>query len=249
VSLTVSLRGRGNLWDVANPIEGIEFADAEAFPHPPTLEITPGTQLSVQRVFRTDLVPRSEGALTIPEIAIPYFDPRTRAYAYAITAAARVDVTPRESVSGALNEAATGKGPTTAIEPPSRGTATRLSPGPTLAMIAALCVTILLCLYTLRRRKAGNATRAALDAARAASNTGDRDGEAAVLARALREALARHIDDVNTQSPEQLVARGGHTARVERALRVLEAVEGVRFDPRAKLPDRDAIERALAQLG
>ena len=81
--LWILVQGLANLWAIDAPLREGDLPGAEVFAERPGLEIDAGRDLAVRRTFRYRLVPRRTGALEIPEVAIPYFDPATGRYALA----------------------------------------------------------------------------------------------------------------------------------------------------------------------
>ncbi len=238
VRLIVSLRGGGNLWDVQDPFAGFESPAAEWFATRPVLKLLPGTRLGVQRLFEYDLVPHRAGTLNIPALQIPYYDPVGRAYEAASAARIRVAVEPRSPVSPALP-------PSQPLAEPSIEAVDGGWIG--LALLGSVTVAAATAAISLRRRASGSAARDEIDAARAAHATGDRDAEAAALARALRAALRPHLAADAARASEKL-ARAGPEARVAAALQALAAVERARFDPSALLPHPTEVERTIGKL-
>jgi hypothetical protein len=107
----------------------------------------------------------------------------------------------------------------------------------------------LLALVARRRRLAsGGGVSDALAEAAAAERAGHAEASAAALARALRAGLARHLPEAERRTPEQRLAGASLSAPVRAALELLAEVERARFDPAARAPEREAIERVLAQL-
>lgn len=241
--LSVRMRGSGNLWDAGDPLAGRQaLGSAELIRLEPEQDLQRGEALGVGRLFRYDLVPREPGALHVPELRVPYFDPATGEYAVAVAAPLVVDVAPRQPAasSGASPEAPEGPGPP---QPPSA--AGRLWS----AALAALVAAAGLCAWLWRRR--GPRTPqpgAALAAAARASAGGDQAAAGAALARALRAALARHLSGVRHRTPEELLAEPDLPTPLRDAARLLAAVERARFDPEAPPPDARQVERAVAAL-
>ena len=92
--LWILVQGRGNLWAIEAPLREGDLPGVEVFAERPGLEIEAERELAVRRTFRYRLVPRRTGALDIPEVAIPYFDPATGSYALARGAARTLRVEP-----------------------------------------------------------------------------------------------------------------------------------------------------------
>ncbi|MDJ0867539.1 MAG: BatD family protein, partial [Myxococcota bacterium] len=93
VSLTVTLRGPGNVWSAEPPYDAArDFPGVDVFPRPATLHREAGDRLVVRRGFGFDLVPRQTGTLEIPATRIAYFDPEAGSYAAVELPAHRVQV-------------------------------------------------------------------------------------------------------------------------------------------------------------
>jgi hypothetical protein len=242
VRIGVTLLGEGNVWDAPEPFpDDAAFAGAEVFRRRPDEVLEPGRRLAVRRRFAYDVVPRREGALRIPALRVPYLDPVTRRAALAQAAAVEVGVLPRAAAPEAGGPPTAGPSP---APPPAAGSA-RLA----RAALALLCVGLGVAggIALLRRRRGASPVGSALADARAARARGERDAEAAALARALRAALARQVPGAERLAPEQIreAAPAGAAAAAARAL---EDLERARFDPTAPRPDPAAAERALAGL-
>jgi hypothetical protein len=171
-------------------------------------------------------------------LQIPYYDPVGRAYEAAKAPRIRVAVEPRSAAPPALP-------PSQPLAEPSIEAVDGGWIG--LALLGSVTVAAAIAAISLRRRASGLAARDEIDAARAAHATGDRDAEAAALARALRAALRPHLAADAARASEKL-ARAGPEARVAAALQALAAVERARFDPSALLPHPTEVERTIGQL-
>jgi hypothetical protein len=79
------------------------------------------------------------------------------------------------------------------------------------------------------------------------AEAGSVEARARELDRALRSALARHVADAASVTPQELLARSPGPAVASAAI-LLEALERARFDPGASLPDVAAVQRALDTL-
>ena len=229
--LEVSLRGSGNLWDARDPLasapglEGIEL-----FPARPRLELEPGVQLAVRRIFAYDAVPSREGRLVIPALRIPWFDPEQRSYRFAASPELALQVGPRPA------------------EPAQRATKPepdRAPAGPRglwLGTLAALAAAGLL-VWALRRGRSGDRRSAALAEL---SGAGD---EPARLARALRVSLEPRISGARSAPVEELSAPAGAEPAVADALALLAQLERSRFDPQAPPVPRERVREAIQALG
>jgi hypothetical protein len=237
VRLIVSLRGGGNLWDVQDPFAGLESSAAGWFATRPVLKLLPGTRLGVQRLFEYDVVPHRAGTLNIPALRISYYDPVGRAYETAEAARIRVAVEPRRAAPPLLPSQPLADRSIEAVDSDWLG----------VALLGSVTVVAVIAAISLRRRASGSAARNEIDTARVAHAAGDRDAEAAALARALRAALRPHLAADAAMASERL-ARGSREAGVAAALQALAAVERAQFDPSALLPDPAEVERAIAAL-
>jgi len=241
VRLAVMLRGSGNLWDAPDPL-ALEGADAELFRHRPVRRLEPGSRLLVRVHFVYDLVPRRAGTLLVPSIRVPYFDPETRRYEVASAPAVAVAVNVAVDAAGeGARDAATGAATGHDAEPPGTGGGSWLAVG--LGLVAGAAVAF----AWVRRRRRRGASAEALAAADDARDRGDREGEAAALARALREELADGIPGARSLAAEEILERVAAPAAA-RAARLLAEVDRARFDPSATPPTRAAVERALGEL-
>jgi hypothetical protein len=237
LELTVSIRGAGNLWDIADPLPRSNAPERpEIFARTPELDLRPGVRLGVQRIFRYDVVPRSVGTLAIPAVELVYYDPATQAYKVARTPAKQV----------AVNAAAP---PATRATPGDRAPASEPSAPadpssnpmwPIAGAIAA--VAIAFGFYRTRRPARSDPVLNALRNADRAAADGDAGRESAELANALRSALASHVDDPDADPPENA------SAPVVAACEVLRALERARFDRAAEPPQRSAVRAALRAL-
>lgn len=246
VRLAIALRGPGNLWDAPDPISGwANRTDADWFRRTPELHLESGTSLRVRRHFAYDVVPREIGTLTLPEIRIPYFDPESGRYAAAAAPAVTVIVMPPELSRAPREDDASV--PAVRGEPAAPGTPTRARAWVAWGLAATLVLGAGAGLVLVRRRRAGRAGTA-LAAAEAARARGDREGEAAALARALREALARRLPEARTMAPEEILALPSLSPAQRGGAQRLAELERARFDPTARAPDPVAVERTLTEL-
>ena len=238
VRVGLMLRGAGNLWVFDSPFPA-ELEGAELFLQRPELVLERGRSLFLRRHFVYDLVPRKVGTFRLPSPAIPYFDPERGAYAMARAEMPSVVVHPRAAPGAQPGVPGDRSAPLprdrpmsqTAPSPPGFGAWPWAGLGAALAALA---------LWGVWRRPGHPAAPAADPDAGSA--------DAVALARALRTALAPHVSDASTVTPEALLARPGLTPGVEAAARGLAAVERARFDPNAPAPDRAEVERAIRAL-
>ncbi|MGE4606936.1 MAG: BatD family protein [Myxococcota bacterium] len=240
IHVTVSIRGSGNLWDVGDLLGRWNPMNTDVFARKAQLELRSGSRLSVQRILRYDVVPRSVGAFAIPPIRLSYFDPLETRYRVARSSGIEVTVSPRQTPPGPAAEpdsvrpAANRRGPSS----PSRVI-------PVLALSFAVAASIALWLWRRGARHRSLATPIA---------TGDTDDDSGELLRALRSALASQharktagsVSSPQSGSDSVLDDRPDYTSE---AAELLETLERSRFDPNTEAPERDVIERALKRLG
>ncbi len=94
VNLTVTVAGAGNLKAVGDPALP-ELASARVFDTVSTLNLDKKNDVvSGSKAFRTVLVPRVSGDMTIPPIAFSYFEPREAAYKTVTTQPLTLKVAP-----------------------------------------------------------------------------------------------------------------------------------------------------------
>jgi len=203
VQLLVFLRGDANLWDVASPLDGAALPDGlDVHAREPETVRIPHRRLVLERSFAYDLVPRRSGTFAIPALRVASLDPasgRTRVEETAPLVLAVVEPAPEA-------EAATP-------EPSRPQRAERRVP---LGAVAALLAAITGVALGWRHRKRATPLRAAapqLAEAQAAASRGDRAGERAALAAALRDALAVRMPEARALAAEELVARADGPAR------------------------------------
>jgi hypothetical protein len=246
VRLGVTLEGEGNLWDAREPeLPRETLGGAEVFHRQAELVLDRGARLVVRRHFAIDVVPRREGVLQLPELAWSYFDPTTGRSAVAVAPAVDVPVGPPGPSSAAGDQA----GPARAARSAAPAAPTPSPPGSFAGRLSAgllLLGTIAAALWRTRRRRAAaaGAVAEALARADAASAAGDRDGELAGLARALRAAIAAELGGP-TEGDAQASLASGASPRARSAAELLARLERARFDPDADTPDRAAVLRVL----
>jgi hypothetical protein len=240
VRVALMLRSSGNLWVLASPYAEA-LGSAELFPQRPELVLERGPQLLLRRHFVYDLVPREPGSLHVPELSIPYFDPEAGRYALAQSPAVTIRVQRRAPVAPAAESAA----PATAED--VRASDSRSATGIAAELAAVLAVVVAGAGWLIRRRRRRTPSEA-VAALREARGIGSPHEAAPALERALRAALARHVPDAHSVTPEELVAREGLAPAVRAAAHQLVAVTRSRFDPQAPAPDPDAVARAVAAL-
>lgn len=235
VRVRVELRGGGNLWSAPETVAMPPVAGAELFPQPGELRIERGGGLRVARTIVYDVVPRSAGRFELPALAIDWFDPETARFRQARAPAVAIAVGQRAARAPAPEPP----------EPAPRGA------GETGGLLA------LAWLWTAL--KAGGVVAAALGLGlwlrgrrrvRPAERTArvPEAGDAAALARALREALVHRLPDTARLSPDEILARDDLAPPERAAAELLAAAERARFARDAPSPARDAVARAIAAL-
>jgi hypothetical protein len=243
LNLTVTVAGEGNLKTIGAPVlpdaPQLRFFDTVT-----SLSLDKkGDVVRGSKVYKTVVVPRASGAVTIPPIVFHYFDPKARAYRAAETAPIRLEVAPGEAGAAAGPGAAAPRGLTEVsqdlrylLATPRRGAATRalealafagpLHAVPFLVFGAALGWTRwrdaeLSDPAAARARGALRAAQARLRKARAAPGP-----EAAAL---LSEALAGYLADKLGQPASGLTARRAlELARARRPGAAADLLDGVR---------------------
>jgi hypothetical protein len=248
IRVAVMLRGEGNLWLAEDPLEAI--AGADIFRRRPRASLQAGPRLSVMRHFAYDLVPLRAGEIEIPAFRFAIFDPATRTFetarsealklvvepATAATASER-DATPARSAADGRARDADPAGPPAASRTQRRVIATAA------ASLLAVAGAIAIAFKRLRRtRHRAAAIEAALTDA---ASTG---GTAAATARALRLALAPHLDAAAERTPDELLADPALPEQAKAAVLLLAAAERARFDPGATAPDRETVRAAITKL-
>lgn len=250
IHITVSIRGMGNLWDVGDLLGRWTPIEADVFARKPQLELRPGSRLSVQKIFRYDVVPRGTGPFAIPPVRLSYFDPIEARYLVARSPSVEVTVSPRQTSADWAPEPKSSR---RVANGPIENSPSRLIP--MLALSFAVAAGIALRRW---RRAPRHNSRAPPIA------TGDSDRDASELVRALRAALASHYDHKTSEhSGATLGSRYGPGAgdalgsdyqsdiqsdQASEAAELLETLERSRFDPGTDAPNPDLIERALARL-
>jgi hypothetical protein len=231
--LEVSLRGSGNLWDARDPLAGAPGLEGiELFPSRPRLELEPGVELAVRRIFAYDAVPSREGRLVIPALRIPWFDPEQRSYRFATSPELALEVAPRAPEPGAARA--------------PRPERERAPAGPNALPLWALGALAAAggLVWALRKRSSGD--RCAVILAELSGVAGD---EPARLARALRLSLEPRISRARSAPVEELSAPAGAEPAVAHALALLAQVERSRFDPQAPPVARERVTEAIQALG
>ncbi len=233
IHVTVSIRGAGNLWDVADPLRDWKPAETDLFTRKPQLELQAGKRLSVQKIFRYEVVPRSAGTISVPPLSLSHFEPIETRYAVARSASIEVAVSPR------LRQPTKPAQPDRA--PPLPATEPHTVPSRKLPVIAFVVTVALAIALALWRRS----TR--VGSVAAPIETGDADRDAGEWVRALRAALDLRAAETAAQ-PAGKSASETRSASEAEAAKLLEALERSRFDPNTEPPPREAIVHALERL-
>lgn len=208
VRVALRVRGRGNVWDAANPLRGVDWSGAELFETPREIVHERRRELSTRVHYVADVVPRAEGVWTVPAFGVAYFDPRERRERIAATAPVRVTVGPRAEATPPLPEPAV-----TAAQASPREEGT----GWGAVALAGLIVAGAMALVGWRRFGGGPAPRQrALEILDTLPPRGSPD-HAKRLADALRLALEERPADASLSA-------------------LLEETERARFDPEAGPP-------------
>ncbi|MBF0298827.1 MAG: protein BatD [Oligoflexia bacterium] len=91
-TLTIKISGNGNIKE-AN-LDNLAIDGFKSYDDKPSIEIRPGIEISGTKTFKKALVPTRQGTITIPPIAISYFNPRTASYNNIQTTPIEVNVLP-----------------------------------------------------------------------------------------------------------------------------------------------------------
>jgi hypothetical protein len=242
LSLTIELVGEGNVWDAPPPaLEPLLGPDVEVFPEPARLSIGESAgRATTRRSFRYALVPAHTGRFRLESVRFPYFDPKAGALAEAASDPLAFAVF--EGSAGVEERAPWESQPPTAPESP-------LHLGALVLFALAAVGGSFLYLARWRRAQlrlllgpAAPAPRAAFDAARAATDRGERHR---LLARAVRTGIhARHHFDALPLTTAEIAARLDD----REALELLHALDRARFTGRDLGDDDGLVERVRAYL-
>jgi hypothetical protein len=229
--LSVVIQGASNVWSAGSPRGVLErLPGVEVFERPAEMARDTGRTLVLRRYLAFDLVPHAAGALRLPDVRLPYFDPVARRYAEArafVPAVEVVDV-PAPAASAAEPEPAQGAEKAQPILLPL------LLPA-ALALAGAVFAGWRLHRYR-QRAAAGIETPAAAG-----------DG-AAAAAHALRASLARDVPGCGALSAEEILERLPAPGPARDAALLLAQIERARFAAAPTAADVAAVERALAGL-
>ncbi|MBI4347912.1 MAG: BatD family protein [Elusimicrobia bacterium] len=258
LNLIVTVEGTGNL----KALGTIKIPDSPSFRAYETVSSLnlsrTGDAVKGSKVFRTVLVPRVSGTLTIPSIPFGYFDPQKRAYVNAGTAPIEVEVAPASGGSGPTYVAPSGGGGevTTVLEDIRYIKESSEPPGSALLAAVAsrsLIHLIPLAVFLASLTIGGYRERLLLDplGARFRRAAGRAEGilqeaesfaesDAGKAAAKVAEALTGFIADKLGRSPSGLTLREAQEAlrkrfpsvgseRIERLKQLWEEVEELRF--------------------
>ncbi|MBN1401976.1 MAG: protein BatD [Anaerolineae bacterium] len=276
VTLYLRVRGHGNLELVSDPLEAI-LADLERDWRVYDVEVSTdlGTEndlVSGERVFARPLLPKAEGTLTIPSLAMTFFDPELGVYRSVAAEPVLVHVTPAGAQAGAANALGATKSDVMLVGSDIR----HIKPAPPLlttrrasplkaplywaAWILAPAAVVGLWGWDRRRRRLATDV-AALRAHRAQRLARSRLSEARRLLRDGREdegygtlarALTGYLGDKLNLTPSGLTRDGIRAALaeanvrprlVERILLCLERADSGRFAP--GVPTGEGLERLI----
>ena len=246
VQISLVVQGPANLWEVRSPLEGaFSLPDGELFSRPRSMARDVGRQLILRRYFSYELVPRRVGAIRIPEIRIPYFDPETRRFEQVVLRESALTVTPAPAADAAP---ARTRSPAERQEDRARGGG--LGGLGLLAGLAAALAALGLGLRRLwrsRRASPWGRIASALEQAEAAREAGENAAAAKLLAQALRMALEARIPGARALSAEQILERAEDDPTRKLAER-LERLERERFQPSVPPPEIHPVRSALEEL-
>lgn len=261
LTFTVTIRGEGAIRRLSAPViaaRGFEVTGPRD--DEPRVDVAADT-VRGERVFRYLLRPLEAGALEVPAVTIPYFDPGRGEYVTATTSPLTV-VVASEPGAGGSNPAALGQNLIGRDIRPSRATGeltTRTAPflherlwywllvlAPLVAYLAIIGV------ERVRERLSAETPRSRIRRARAkarqrlkVAEIHLRGNRPAQFFGELATALYSHLNEIarepvqsltREQLGEVLAARGFPTVVVERLQRELEAFDFARFAPSAAGP-------------
>jgi hypothetical protein len=243
--LSVSVQGPANLWDVELELaERLRSADLEVFERPRDLARDAGRRLTLRRYYAYDLVPRRSGVHVLAPVRVAFWDPEAGRYATVASSALRLEVEPplpEEAAPPAPEPARPAEAPDAPPAPAWRAPAA-------VALAAALASALALALARRARRPAPEAGQAALAAALAEAAAAERAGEleraAAVLARAVREALRERVPGALALSSEEIAAAAPDESARSLA-RLLARLDRARFGGGADAAELRALRAAL----
>jgi hypothetical protein len=244
VVLDVTVAGAANVWAAAAPLaERASIAGADLHPRPPALALDPGPELVARRSFVYDLVPRRIGAIAIPSIRVPWFDPDRGAFEVAEAPALElaVDAAPAPPAPAAAPPRPEPSAAPLAAESDSSW---RWALGSALALLAASSL-LAGARLALWRRAPRRAALPHLGRAGEALGRGDAQEGARALAAALRAALEARLPGARALAVEEIRARCGDDVAAGAAVEALAALERARF-ARAPAPPAPDLARVRA---
>ena len=243
IRVALMVRGEGDLRNLADPLPDLE--SFEVFRRPPELTLEAGSQLSLVRHFAYDVVPNRAGSLVLPAIRVSYYDPARGRFDSVATEPISVRVGPRaEPVATAIDPGAVAvTEPVDAV--PSPPTARRAIGW---AAVVAGTVGIGFGAWMARARRERRRRIRDLTAALESQTGGAAANDPAAVDRLLRAGIALCVPETQSLTAEELSALPQLPERVREAVRVLRRVDRARFDPRASMPEREEILRALRSL-
>jgi hypothetical protein len=231
--LSVVVQGASNVWTAESPKGALErLPGVEVFERPAEMARDTGRTLVLRRYLSFDLVPHAAGALRLPDVRVPYFDPVERRYAEARAFVPAVEVV-EAPVPDVEDEARPPE-----VAPTQRPSAL---PRSALAAFAAALAAAAVAWRWVRRASRRDAAERILHG----SLPGD---EAAAAARALRLSLATDVPGAPSLSAEEILDRLAAPGPARDAALLLERIERARFAAGATRADLDEVERALAGL-
>jgi hypothetical protein len=250
VRISVLIQGPANVWEAGSPLSGaFSLPEAELFRKPRSLARDAGRQLSLRRYFNYDLVPRREGAIRIPEIRIPYYDPKTRGFDQVVLPGSEIRVTP---AAAGIADAGQGRNASGARLEPEEREAVGGGLG-ALELAAGLAAAIAVVGFGLLRRwRSARVSpwpeiESGLDQAEALRSRGENAAASGLLVRALRMALATRVPGALALSTEEIFERAEDDPTREIAAR-LRRIDRERFQPEAAPPETPALRSALEEL-
>lgn len=240
--LSVHVRGSGDLWSLRPPLDPAALVGVDVFPEPPQLARDVGRALQLRRTFRYTLVPRTAGAVAIPELEIPWFDPASGGYRVARAPARSLQVGP----------AAAPPAPPEAEARPQAGARLRTRGSSWLAAaLAGLLAGVAALWLRARRRRARSgaaAVRALIEAAHAATARGDSAAALDAWHAALRRALAVRLPGAAAHAADELRARAAADPALAAAVELAAELERARFAGGAPPSDPRRLEALIQEL-
>ncbi len=216
--LAVIAVGSGNLFEAPEllPPSLAETPGLEVLPGPRRLATDPGERLRVRITDAADLVPLRPGRIPLPDVVLPYYDPRSARYRVARAAPGIlvVEEPPPE---------ATGPAPA----PPPAEPSERLPLAAWAVLLGGLAAAGAGLL--LRRCRRRSELEGLLDRADRALRAGRASEAADLLALALRRAAAARLPGARALTPPELRARADGDPALREASELLAELEAARF--------------------